>query len=105
MIKIESVEGICTVIREGEECVLFPGMQISPEEVETITAGGDLVYCIDETQVVVVPKGEKATITTVAVEAVEETEASKEEANTEAAPQAEVVTKAVETPAPVTAKK
>jgi len=112
MIKIESVEGICTITRDGEECVLFPNMQITPEEVETIVAGGDVVYCIDESQVVVVPKGEKATISTVEVTTepapvvveTTNTEETKEETKEETAP-VSVVPPSVETPAPVAAKK
>ena len=110
MIKIESVEGVCTVDRDGHKCVLFVGMIITPEEVTTINANGDVVYTIDETTVVVVPKGTKATISVVEegpVEAPAEApvEPAPVEAPVEAAPVAEVVPAPVETPVEATAKK
>lgn len=110
MIKIEYVEGVGTITREGEECGLFVGMQISEEEVLTITASGDVTYCIDEQLVVVVPKGEKATINKVtpveATEEVTETETEeKVEEPTETVETTEVVTETVETAAKATAKK
>lgn len=108
MIKIESADSSSTITRDGEECVLFPGMHITPEEVETIVAKGDVVYTIDETIVVVVPKGEQATISVVptpeVVETPEEVVQEVQEPQ-EAAVQTEVVTETVETPAPVTTKK
>lgn len=107
MIKIESADNSSTIVRDGEECVLFPGMIITTEEVETITANGDVVYTIDETIVVVVPKGEKATVSVVPTpevteEVVQEVPPQVEET---AAPEAEVVTETVETPAETTKKK
>jgi hypothetical protein len=109
MIKIESADGVCTITREGIDCVIFPGMIITPDEVETIVADGDVVYSIDEAIVVVVPKGTKATVTEVpkAEAPVEEApvETPAEEAPTEAATQTEVVTETVETPAETAKKK
>lgn len=106
MIKIESVEGICTITRDGHDCVLFVGMQITPEEVETMVAGGDVVYSIDESQIVVVAKGEKATVSEVVkteVEAAPTTEtAPTEETKEEQAPE-EVVPPSVEVTAQVAA--
>jgi hypothetical protein len=104
MIKIESVEGICTITREGEECVLFVGMQITPEEVGTIVAGGDLVYSIDESQVVVVAKGTKATVSAVMASVPAEEVATEVVAKTEAA-SAAVVPSTVETIAEIAKKK
>lgn len=108
MIKIESVNGVCTITREGVDCVLFPGMIIAPEEVKTMVAGGDVVYTIDESIVVVVPKGTKATVHEVPTEqpaAEEVAEPVVVGVQTEAAPAAEVVTETVETPVTTTAKK
>lgn len=110
MIKIESSDNASTIVREGEECILFPGMIITQQEVETIKANGDVVYTIDEAIVVVVPKGTQATVSVVPTPEVAETEevvqeVQEPEVPTETAEQAEVVTETVETPAPVTAKK
>lgn len=103
MIKIESADGISTITRDGETCVIFPGMVISQDEVSTIVADGDVVYTIDEAIVVVVPKGTKATVTEVP-----KAEAEAEvvtETPPEAATETEVVTETVEAPAKATAKK
>ena len=108
MIKIESADGVCTIKRDGIDCVIFPGMVITPEEVETINADGDVVYTIDEAIVVVVPKGTKATVSEVPVEITPveiPAEVQVEETPAEAAPVVEVVPAVVETPAPVTTKK
>lgn len=123
MIKIEYVEGTGTVtLATGEESAIFPGMQVSAEELVTLEATGDVVYCIDETRIVVVPKGTKPIVISVTdstagtevdvagtdaeVPPDAELQASIDKANEEAAARAAaVVPPSVETPAPVAAKK
>ena len=106
MIKIESVDGICTITREGEKCMLFVGMVITPDEVQTIDAKGDIVYTIDESQVVVVPKGTKATISAAETPAVVEAPVEAPvETPSEAVPAAEVVPTPMETTSEDSAKK
>lgn len=50
MIKIESVNGKCTIVREGEECVVFVGMCVFDGELETLK-GGQVTYTVDEGEV------------------------------------------------------
>lgn len=50
MIKIESVNGKCSIMRNGEECVLFVGMCVYDGELETLK-GGEVTYTVDEGEV------------------------------------------------------
>ena len=50
MIKIESVDGACTIVREGAECVLFVGMIVYAGELDTLK-GGSVTYTVDEGEV------------------------------------------------------
>ena len=69
MIKIESIQGSGTITREGEECVLFVGMYITQDEVSTITTTGEIVYSVDELELVVVTKTAAPSAPAVAKEA------------------------------------
>jgi hypothetical protein len=60
MIKIESVSGTGTIVRGEETLQLFAGMIIYPEELDSIVAGDELVYSIDEVELVTVTAAKAA---------------------------------------------
>ena len=54
MIKIEALTGTATITRGDEECALFVGMIVDAQELDTLKTTGDVVYCIDEGEIITI---------------------------------------------------